>query len=161
MLGKRAKILSDANIRDLLAFTTRTRHPLRNRVIDWPPRWRHRQPDLVDGHRCNWRDWDCHCFRRLGRKLYGWSDNPVADLQEGVDAALNAVQLDERNPYTTSAASLEPAKPARPRRRGLRRQHYTANHLARAQVLHYDVHIVERSGRDRHLRWPGAAYEVH
>jgi integrase len=33
MLGKRAKILSDNNIRDLLAFTTRTRHPLRNRVI--------------------------------------------------------------------------------------------------------------------------------
>ena len=33
MLGKRAKILSDTNIRDLLAFTTRTRHPLRNRVI--------------------------------------------------------------------------------------------------------------------------------
>lgn len=30
---------------------------------------------------------------------YGWSDNPVADLQEGVDAALKAVQLDERNPY--------------------------------------------------------------
>jgi integrase len=33
MLGKRAKILSDTNIRDLLAFTTRTRHPLRNGVI--------------------------------------------------------------------------------------------------------------------------------
>ena len=33
MLGKRAKILSDDNIRDLLAFATRTRHPLRNRVI--------------------------------------------------------------------------------------------------------------------------------
>jgi integrase/recombinase XerD len=33
MLGKRAKILTDANIRDLLAFTTRTRHPLRNRAI--------------------------------------------------------------------------------------------------------------------------------
>jgi integrase len=33
MLGKRAKILSDANICDLLAFTTRTRHPPRNRII--------------------------------------------------------------------------------------------------------------------------------
>ena len=33
MLGKRAKILSDDNIRALLAFTTRTRHPLRNRAI--------------------------------------------------------------------------------------------------------------------------------
>ena len=33
MLGKQAKILSDANIRDLLAFTDLTRHPTRNRVI--------------------------------------------------------------------------------------------------------------------------------
>jgi TolB-like protein len=31
---------------------------------------------------------------------YGWSDNPVADLQEGMEAAFKAVQLDERNPYT-------------------------------------------------------------
>jgi TolB-like protein len=30
---------------------------------------------------------------------YGWSDNPVADLREGMEAALKAVQLDERNPY--------------------------------------------------------------
>jgi integrase/recombinase XerD len=33
MLGKRAKILSDDNIRDLLAFTTLTRYPTRNRVM--------------------------------------------------------------------------------------------------------------------------------
>src|SRR6476660_2445490 len=33
MLGKQAKILSDDNIRDLLAFTELTRHPARNRVI--------------------------------------------------------------------------------------------------------------------------------
>jgi integrase len=33
MLGKQAKILSDDNIRDLLAFTTLTRSPLRNRVM--------------------------------------------------------------------------------------------------------------------------------
>ncbi len=33
MLGKQAKILSDDNIRDLLAFTTLTRYPTRNRVI--------------------------------------------------------------------------------------------------------------------------------
>ena len=37
---------------------------------------------------------------------YGWSDNPVADLQEGVDAALRAVQLDERNPYTNYALAI-------------------------------------------------------
>jgi integrase/recombinase XerD len=33
MLGKRAKILSDDNIRELLAFTGPTRYPARNRVI--------------------------------------------------------------------------------------------------------------------------------
>src|SRR5260370_13076032 len=33
MLGKRAKILSDDNIRDLLAFTAQTRYPTRNRVM--------------------------------------------------------------------------------------------------------------------------------
>src|SRR5438477_7124791 len=33
MLGKQAKILSDDNIRELLAFTELTRHPVRNRVI--------------------------------------------------------------------------------------------------------------------------------
>jgi integrase len=33
MLGKQAKILSDDNIRDLLAFTSLTRYPTRNRVI--------------------------------------------------------------------------------------------------------------------------------
>src|SRR5450756_2231601 len=33
MLGKQAKILSDDNIRDLLAFTTLTRSPQRNRVM--------------------------------------------------------------------------------------------------------------------------------
>jgi integrase len=33
MLGKQAKILSDDNIRDLLAFAAATRYPLRNRLI--------------------------------------------------------------------------------------------------------------------------------
>src|ERR1039457_2645415 len=33
MLGKQAKILSDDNIRDFLAFTTLTRYPIRNQVI--------------------------------------------------------------------------------------------------------------------------------
>src|SRR4051794_12463524 len=33
MLGKQAKILSDDNIRDLLAFTELTRHPARNLLI--------------------------------------------------------------------------------------------------------------------------------
>jgi hypothetical protein len=38
MLGKQAKILSDANIRDLLAFTILTRYQGRNRATE----------------RCNW-----------------------------------------------------------------------------------------------------------
>jgi pentatricopeptide repeat protein len=31
---------------------------------------------------------------------YGWSENPVADLREGMQAALKAIGLDERNPYS-------------------------------------------------------------
>jgi len=34
-----------------------------------------------------------------GLVAYGWSDNEADDLCEGVDAALRAVQIDERNPY--------------------------------------------------------------
>jgi TolB-like protein len=30
---------------------------------------------------------------------YGWSENPAADLQEGLEAAVRAIHLDERNPY--------------------------------------------------------------
>ena len=37
---------------------------------------------------------------------YGWSDNPVADLQEGMEAALKAVHLDERNPYSHYALAI-------------------------------------------------------
>ena len=37
---------------------------------------------------------------------YGWSDNTVADLQEGMQAALKAVQLDERNPYSHYALAI-------------------------------------------------------
>jgi TolB-like protein len=41
-----------------------------------------------------------------GMVAYGWSDNPVSDLQEGTEAALKAVQLDERNPYTHYALAI-------------------------------------------------------
>ena len=37
---------------------------------------------------------------------YGWSNDPVADLQEGMEAALKAIQLDERNPYTHYALAI-------------------------------------------------------
>src|SRR5215813_13187827 len=41
-----------------------------------------------------------------GVVAYGWSDNPAADLQEGMEAALKAVQLDERNPYAHYALAI-------------------------------------------------------
>jgi TolB-like protein/Tfp pilus assembly protein PilF len=37
---------------------------------------------------------------------YGWSDSPAKDLEEGMDAALKAVQLDERNPYAHYALAI-------------------------------------------------------
>jgi adenylate cyclase len=37
---------------------------------------------------------------------YGWSDSPVADLHEGMEAALTGVQLDERNPYAHYALAI-------------------------------------------------------
>jgi TolB-like protein len=37
---------------------------------------------------------------------YGWSDNPQADLQEGTNAALTAVRLDERNVYSHYALAI-------------------------------------------------------
>ncbi|HET7850557.1 MAG TPA: winged helix-turn-helix domain-containing protein [Pseudolabrys sp.] len=37
---------------------------------------------------------------------YGWSDNPTADLQEGTNAALTAIRLDERNVYSHYALAI-------------------------------------------------------
>jgi TolB-like protein len=37
---------------------------------------------------------------------YGWSDDPRADLSEGMSAALKAVHLDERNPYAHYALAI-------------------------------------------------------
>ena len=41
---------------------------------------------------------------------FGWSENPAADMQEGTEAALSAVRLDERNPYShrASAPNFDP-----------------------------------------------------
>jgi TolB-like protein len=41
-----------------------------------------------------------------GLVAYGWSDDPVADLHEGQAAALEAVHLDERNPYAHYALAI-------------------------------------------------------
>ncbi len=41
-----------------------------------------------------------------GIVAYGWSDDPDADLSEGMQAALRGVQLDERNPYSHYALAI-------------------------------------------------------
>jgi TolB-like protein len=41
-----------------------------------------------------------------GLVAYGWSDDPDADLREGRAAALEAVQLDEKNPYAHYALAI-------------------------------------------------------
>lgn len=37
---------------------------------------------------------------------YGWSDDPARDLQEGLHAALQAVRLDDKNPYSHYALAI-------------------------------------------------------
>jgi tetratricopeptide (TPR) repeat protein len=41
-----------------------------------------------------------------GLLAYGWSNNRAADLREGTEAAVKAVQLDERNPYAHYALAI-------------------------------------------------------
>lgn len=41
-----------------------------------------------------------------GLVAYGWSEVPEQDLEEGIAAALEAVQLDERNPYAHYALAI-------------------------------------------------------
>ena len=41
-----------------------------------------------------------------GIAAYGWSEDEAADLREGIDAALEAVQLDEKNPYSHYALAI-------------------------------------------------------
>jgi TolB-like protein len=41
-----------------------------------------------------------------GVVAYGWSDNEERDIREGLDAALKAIQLDEKNPYSHYALAI-------------------------------------------------------
>jgi TolB-like protein/Flp pilus assembly protein TadD len=41
-----------------------------------------------------------------GLSAYGWSDTPSGDIREGLDAALKAIQLDEKNPYAHYALAI-------------------------------------------------------
>jgi len=69
---------------------------------------------------------EAHIWRaRVSNGLisYGWSDDPSADLQEALQAALRAIYLDEKNPYahyTLAMASIRArSKRSFPRRRSL------------------------------------------
>jgi TolB-like protein len=44
-----------------------------------------------------------------GLVAYGWSDTPADDITEGLDAALQAIQLDEKNPYSHYALAITSA----------------------------------------------------
>jgi len=48
-----------------------------------------------------------------GLVAYGWSDNPDADRQEGLEASLRAISLDDRNPYAHYALAIVCAFSAR------------------------------------------------
>jgi hypothetical protein len=95
MLGKRAKILSDDNIQDLLAFTTLTRYPIRNRVMVLLSV----KAGLRAGEIANltWAmvtagrgDWDCHCFGRLGHQKEKWpGHSPSPRLGRRADGFAN------------------------------------------------------------------------
>jgi len=41
-----------------------------------------------------------------GVVAYGWSDKPEMDIREGLDAALKAIQFDEKNPYSHYALAI-------------------------------------------------------
>lgn len=41
-----------------------------------------------------------------GIVAYGWSDGPAADLREGVEAALRAIQVDKQSPYSHYALAI-------------------------------------------------------
>ena len=58
-----------------------------------------RDPDLPEAHAWLGRV-------NAGIVAYGWSDSEAADLREGIDAALRAVQADEKNPYAHYALAI-------------------------------------------------------
>jgi tetratricopeptide (TPR) repeat protein len=63
-----------------------------------------RQASLVDPELTEARLWLGRV--NAGLVAYGWSDDPALDLREGHAAALDAVQLDEKNPYAHYALAI-------------------------------------------------------
>lgn len=56
-------------------------------------------PELAEGHLWLGRV-------SAGLVAYGWSEHPYEDIREGLDAALAAVRLDEKNPYSHYALAI-------------------------------------------------------
>jgi tetratricopeptide (TPR) repeat protein len=50
--------------------------------------------------------WTAERLREEGLVAYEWSDDPAADRREGLDAALRAIYLDEKNPYAHYALAI-------------------------------------------------------
>jgi TolB-like protein len=67
-------------------------------------RERFRQASRIDPELAEARLWLGRV--NAGLVAYGWSDDPAADLREGRAAALEAVQLDEKNPYAHYALAI-------------------------------------------------------
>ncbi|MBT2326022.1 winged helix-turn-helix domain-containing protein [Variovorax paradoxus] len=63
-----------------------------------------RQARLIDAELTEARLWLGRV--NAGLVAYGWSEDPALDLREGHAAALEAVQLDEKNPYTHYALAI-------------------------------------------------------
>lgn len=102
-LAAKRRRAGDANARDLVYqgtwffhHVTRTTH-LRARELFL--RARELAPELPEA-----KLWLARVS--AGLIAYGWSDNEKSDLREGVDAALDAVQTDEKNPYTHYALAI-------------------------------------------------------
>jgi TolB-like protein len=51
-----------------------------------------------------------------GIVAYGWSDDPASTLREGLDAAIQAIHLDEKNPYSHYAFAIVSAYADAPER---------------------------------------------
>ncbi|MBS0340010.1 MAG: winged helix-turn-helix domain-containing protein [Proteobacteria bacterium] len=63
-----------------------------------------RQASLVDAELTEAHLWLARV--NAGLVAYGWSDDPALDLREGRAAALDAVQMDEKNPYAHYALAI-------------------------------------------------------
>ena len=78
------------------------RHETHLKARDLFRRARQLDPELAEAH-----IWLARVS--AGLTAYGWSDTPTEDITEGLDAALQAIQLDEKNPYSHYALAITSA----------------------------------------------------